>query len=358
MTPRARRRFQAAPWWNVATSLWLGAFAILGLVLIVPDGLCGQERLLLDKVSLNGRVRTDQGITVKSATVRLETLDGQTVANQPVSTAGEFYIPAVAKRVYNLEVIAEGFETYRQEMDLEEGPNVVTVTINLLPARKMPDQTVPPSLTDTQAPKEAKREYEKGVKALQSRKLGDAKKHLEAAVSDYPCYARAQTDLGVLLSQEKNYKGSEAALKKSVTCDPGYVDAYAALGTLLNAENRYDEAISVLEQGARQAPGSWQFYYQMGVAQYRLKNYESAEQQFTKAQSLTSDPPAELEAKLADVYLKENAFQKAYAAMQGYLKAEPDGRFAPRIKEIMRQMESSGVLQAQQSRVAPVSQQP
>jgi tetratricopeptide (TPR) repeat protein len=334
--------------------------AVLGFVLLLPCGLPAQEgRLTAGQVDLNGRVRTDQGGTVKSARVRLETLDSEAVADQPVTTAGEFYFPAVAKRIYYLIVTAEGFETYREQLDLGAGPNVFSVTVTLIPANKMPERSAPPpALSDAQAPKEAKREYEKGVKALQSRKLGDARKHLEAAVSVYPCYARAQTDLGVLLSQEKDYKGSEAALRKSVTCDPGYVDAYSELGALLNAERRYDEAVAVLDQGVRQAPGSWQFYYQMGAAQYGLKHYDLAEQQYTKAQSLAPNPPPELEAKLADVYLRENSFQKAYAAMQGYLKTQPDGRLAPRIKEIMKQMESSGVLQAQQTKPSPVPQQP
>jgi tetratricopeptide (TPR) repeat protein len=311
------------------------------------------------EANIVGRVRTDQGAVVKSAMVRLETPDGERVAEQPVSTAGEFYFSFIPKRQYVLVVTADGFETYRESIDLGEGANEVTknVVLSALGTTTRP-KAQPPALSDVQAPKEAKREYEKAEKALQSHKLGEVRKHLQAAVGQYPCYARAQTDLGLLLSQQKDYKDSEAAFRTSIKCDPGYLDAYPSLGALLNAERRYDEALTVLEQGLRQAPGSWQFYFQMGVAEYGLKHYDGAEQQYRKAQSLTSAPAAELDAKLADVYLRKNDFPKAYAEMQDYLKADPNGALAPRIKTIMKQMESAGVLQAQQAKTGAGSSQP
>jgi tetratricopeptide (TPR) repeat protein len=298
--------------------------------------------------SLNGQVRTDQGIVVRNAMVKVETPEGETVAQTPVTTGGQFFFTSITKGDYILTVTADGFETYREELDMREAADQYDVTVNLAVARQAAQVNADlPALSDAQAPKEARHEYEKAEKSIASRKYGDALKHLQGAVSQYPCYARAQTKLGLIMSQQKDYKDAEAAFRKSISCDAGYLDAYLELGQLLNAERRFNEAAPALEDGLRQAPASWQFYYQAGVAQYGLKHYDQAQQQFEKAKSLTPEPPPELDAKLADVYLRQNSFQKAYASMQAYLKAEPDGRFAPRIKDIMRQMESSGVVQAQ-----------
>jgi hypothetical protein len=63
-----------------------------------------------------------------------------------------------------------------------------------------------------------------------------------------------------------------------------------------------------------------------------------------KVQSLNPNAFADVHVRLADVYLKENAYDKAYTQIQAYLQAEPEGRFATKIKAIMRQMESSGAL--------------
>jgi tetratricopeptide (TPR) repeat protein len=298
-------------------------------------------------VEVYGRVRTDQGVTLKSGcTVRLETDEQhEVVAEQPVNSDGEFYFLHIPKRRYLLTVTAEGFETYQQAIDLGEAGSQYNMNISLTPAHKTAQaKASPPALSDAQAPKEARREYEKAEKALVARKLGEAREHLAKAVEQYPCYARAQTDLGVVFSMQQDYTKAEAALRKSLACDPGFVDASVELGQLLNAEKRFGEALPVLEQGARLSPGSWQFYYELGVAQYGLKHYRAAESEYLKAQSFNSNPPAELDVKLADVYLRESAFDKAYAKMQEYLKAEPHGRFAPHIREIMRQMQSSGVL--------------
>ena len=294
-----------------------------------------------------GRVRTEQGVVLKSGcTVRLETDEQHEVAaEQPVNSAGEFYFRQVPKRRYLLIVTAEGFETYQQAIDMNEGATEYIENVTLTPARKTaPASAPPPALSDAQAPKEARREYEKGERALAARKLGEARDHLAKAVDEYPCYARAQTDLGMVYSQQQDYAKAEAALRKSLSCDPGFVDAAVELGQLLNAEKRFGEALPVLEQGARLSPAAWQFYFELGVAQYGLKHYSAAEVEYLKAQSLNPNPPAELHVKLADVYLREGAFDKAYAKMQEYLKAEPQGRFALHIKEIMKQMQSSGVL--------------
>jgi len=299
-------------------------------------------------VSLYGNVRTNQGVALTSGVeVRLETGDHELVAEQPVNTAGEFYFLHIPKRDYVLTVRAEGFETYQQEVNLGEGASNYNVVIVLNPARKAPQaNSSPPALSDAQSPKEARREYEKAEKALAANKLAEARVHLAKAAELYPCYARAQTDLGMVLSQQQDYTKAETALRKSLQCDPGYLDAYVELGQLLNAEKRFSEALPLLAQGVRLSPDSWQFYYQSGVAQYGLKQYSAAETQYLKAQSLNSSPPPELNVKLADIYLKENAFDKAYAKMQDYLKADPQGRFAPRIREIMKQMESKGVVPA------------
>jgi len=327
-----------------------GVAAAALVILVLSPCVRAQRPLgITGTCSLNGQVRTNEGVVVSNATVRLETGEGENVDQRPVTTAGQFFFSDIPKGEYVLIVTAEGFETYREAVNMREGPDQFNVSVNLTPAADSSGQVhaMAPALSDAQAPKDARREYDKAGKAIASGKYGDARKHLQAAVDRYPCYARAQTQLGLVMSQQKDYKNAEAAFRKSVSCDAGYLDAYLELGQLLTAEKRFDEAAPILEQGSRQAPAYWRFYYVAGEAQYGLKHYDLAEQQFSKAKSLASAPPAELNAKLADVYLKENSFQKAYASMQDYLKADPSGRLAPRIRTIMKQMESSGVLEAQ-----------
>jgi tetratricopeptide (TPR) repeat protein len=219
--------------------------------------------------------------------------------------------------------------------------------ITLTPLNKIKKiPALAPALTDEQAPKTARKEYEKGSRALATCQLDEARTHLEKALSEFPCYARAQTDLAVALTERRELPGAEAALRQTVQCDPGFPDAYTQLGQLLNAEKKSAESADLLQDGLRRSTGAWQLYYQLAMAHFGLKQYSQAEEEYLKVQSLNPNPPADLHVKLADVYLKENAYDKAYAQMQAYLRAEPEGRFAAKIRAIMRQMESSGALRA------------
>jgi tetratricopeptide (TPR) repeat protein len=293
-------------------------------------------------------VQADYGQNIPAGvTVRLETNEGMIGGQQAVNTSGYFEFVGLAKTYYRLTVTASGFQTYQQDLDLRSVGDRFVVNVRLSPALESKPLPLPasPSFTDNNASKKARKEYEKGARALHDRNLAEAQSHLARAVEEYPCYARAQTDLALVLSQAHQLPGSEAALKKALECDPDYLDAYNELGQLYYNEEKYHASEAVLRQGLRRSPASWQFYYQLGASDYRLGQYRKAEQEYLKAESLSSSVPAEIHVKLADVYLKQSAYDKAYAEMQAYVRAEPDGRFAPKLKRVMRQMESDRIPQ-------------
>lgn len=329
------------------------AGAYVPLLFLLPVGLLAPVPAACQQtVDLAGQVVTDTGQTIRSGVmITLETDEGERAAQTPADTAGRFELHNLRKLRYRLTVTAEGFEPWQQELDLGRGAVQYTIKISLTPLKKVKEIPAPaPALTDDQAPKTARKEYERGVHALAARKLDEAHTHLEKAVAEFPCYARAQTDLAVILTEQRQGQSAEAALRKAVQCDPGFADAYTQLGQLLNAEKKFAESAELLQDGLRRSPGAWQFYYQLAIAHFGLKQYSQAEEEYLRVQSLNPNPPADLHVKLADVYLKENAYDKAYAQMQAYLQAEPEGRFAAKIKAIMRQMESSGALRAPSAR--------
>ena len=307
-------------------------------------------------VTLGGWVRGDYGVALPaSITVHLETDEGMEAGAQPVNSSGYFEFVGLTRAHYRLTISAPGFQPYEQDVNLGTVGNRLNINIQLSPAN--PSKSLPPpaasSFTDNNASRKARKEYEEGDRSLQQGNLSEAQSHLEKAVTEYPCYARAQAALAVVLSKQRQLPSSESALKKALQCDPDYLDAYTELGQLYYDENRYQESTAVLQEGLRRSPGSWQFHYQLGAANYRLREYASAEQEYLRAQSLSSSVPAEIHVKLADVYLKQNALEKAYSEMQAYLREEPSGPFAAELKSVMRRMESDHVV-----RTAPSTQPP
>ena len=96
----------------------------------------------------------------------------------------------------------------------------------------------------------------------------------------------------------------------------------------------------------KHSPDAWQFHFQLGIANYGMKNYTEAEKELREVSRLNKTPPSLLYVKLADVYFRESKYDDAYGEMEEYLRKEPEGRFAPRIHTIMKQMKAAGVLSA------------
>ena len=299
-------------------------------------------------VTLSGWVHAEYGQELPAGvSVRLETNEGMIGGAQSVSSSGYFEFVGLAKTYYRLTVNAPGFQAYERDLDLRSVGDKLVINVQLSPALK--SKVLPArassSFTDGKASKDARKEYEKGGRALRDGNLSEAQSHFEKSVKEYPCYARAQTDLAVVLSNQHELAGSEAALKKALECDPDYLDAYSELGQLYYNEKKYQESEGIVHEGLRRSPASWQFYYWLGADHYHLGKYAEAEQDYLKAESLSSEVPAEIHVKLADVYLKQSAYDKAYAEMQAYVRAEPNGPFAAKLKAVMHRMESDHILQ-------------
>lgn len=328
--------------------LWrgLGLFSTCLLGGFVLGGLQLEVALGQQTVRLEGRVRGDAGVTLRSGVkIQIETDEGKLIAEQPANSEGAFHFENLPKVNCRLLVTADGFEPYQESIDLAYGATIFIRNINLRPAGKVKESLVSaPARSDNLAPKNAKREYVQAARELAAKNLEGAKVHLENAVKEFPCYARAQTDLGTILEAGHDLAGAETALKKARECDPDYIDSYIVLGQMLNSQERFADSERILQEGVRRSPGSWQFYYQLGVAYYGLGQYSKAQTEYQRVLELNPTPAPDFRVKLADLYLKEKAYDKAYSQMEEYLKAEPHGRFAARVKSIMEQMKASGVL--------------
>jgi tetratricopeptide (TPR) repeat protein len=307
----------------------------------------GPSEPALNLVTLGGWVHPDYGKRLPAGVmVHLETSEGMMAGDQPINDSGYFEFGGLTRKHYRLTIIAPGFQPYARDVDLGTVGNRLTINVHLSPSvnREEVEAPISHSFTDDSAPPKARKEYEKGAQALRQSNLSAAQGHLQKAVKEYPCYVRAQTDLAVALSQEHDLMGAEAALKKALACDPDYLDVYSELGQLYFDEKKYQDSQAVVEQGIRRSPASWQFYFQSGANHFHLGQYGKAEDDYLKAESFNSSLPPIVHVRLADVYLKEYAYAKAFSEMQAYLQVEPAGPYAAKIKSLMQQMMADHVV--------------
>lgn len=181
-----------------------------------------QQRML----SIQGQVHTANGSPLPlDITVRLEAAEEVSVTQQYVGANGKFEFDNLKGGLYRLTVTAKGYKTATQDVDMHyfasRYPNIYLVQQDTKETAAPSSHTVPS--TDLAAPKNARKEYEKGHRSLQSGNFEEARSHLEKAVAEYPCYARALASLGVALSMQHQFAPAESALRKSMACDSGFL---------------------------------------------------------------------------------------------------------------------------------------
>jgi tetratricopeptide repeat protein len=85
------------------------------------------------------------------------------------------------------------------------------------------------SATSALAPKDARRDYEKGLESAKKGKPDDAQKNFEKAVEIYPKYAAAWYELGKTYEQRDHRDQARNAYNQSLTADSKYINPYERL---------------------------------------------------------------------------------------------------------------------------------
>ena len=303
-----------------------------------------------DTMTVEGQVLSNQGIPAGTlVNLKLENLEGSLVESRPADSRGRFGFISVPRGYYKLTATADGYQTAQQPLDLRRGAgDRFLITIMLTPLSSSQAQprekgdTV--SVTDLSAPKKARKAYENGEREFGEQKLKEARASFDKALAEHPCYARAHTRLGMTLELQGDFPAAESALRKAIECDAAFLEAYAQLGILLNHLKRFDESKSSLESAVGRFPASWQLHYQLAAAEYGLGRFREAEQEYLKAHSSVKDVNPEVHVRLADVYTQLREPDKAYAELREYLQADPTGRFAMKVSEVIQRMENEGAV--------------
>lgn len=329
------------------SSLWRGF--VCGTVVLCAALPSPPQNNTQHNITLQGQVQTKDGRGIPvGVMVTLETSDGVPVATHQTDWNGDFQFVGLSAVIYTLSVKADKFQKYQQTLDFTDARVTYhNVSIALSPIDKPAvNLTALPSLTDQAAPKSARKEFEKGIRAWRGNKPTEARKHLEKAVEEYSCYARAQAALAEVDLAEHKLESAEAGYKRAIHCDGSYSDAFYQLAQLYMAERKPADSEAILREALRLSPSAWLFHYQLGNAQFVMGEYLEASQDFLTAQSLHPHMPAEIHVKLAKTYLKMAQYAKALAEIDTYLRLSPEGPYAASAKKISETLRSGGVTDA------------
>ena len=196
----------------------------------------------------------------------------------------------------------------------------------------MPTGTV--SATSLAVPDNARKEYEQGVKDLNSDRIPQATQHLERAVNAYDQYAAAWTELGRAYAANREIDKAQQAYAKAIAADPKFTPPYLGLGSVQLQKLDYEAALESVGKAVEMNPALTAGVggYIQGVSYFRLNQQDAAMESLLQAQQGPHRTFPQLHVILVELYLRRQDTTNAAAHMRAYIKEAPKGSFAPEMR--------------------------
>lgn len=197
----------------------------------------------------------------------------------------------------------------------------------------------PVSFTTLTAPKQAKKAYERGAKALRSVEEPDharAIPFLERAVEVHPEFAAAWEALGRARLGLGERAGAREAFERAVEIDDRFLKPYVALTEMAVEEKDWIELESLTDRYLAMSPGSMKMRLFNSFA--ALKSGKSSK---AKAMAEMIENAGEMDdwpmtyLILAEVYTDWGEFKEAAKLYEAYLSTLPDGQYSEQIKRTL-----------------------
>lgn len=264
---------------------------------------------------------------------------------------GKFSFDEVPPNLYRIVVQQEGYRPVDVAVPINSSvQHSVYLQIELVPEDKAGNTSQGaaggsnPSMVDQAAladkfPKDAKKQYEKGIKAERQGKHEEAVEYYQRALAIAPTMYFARNNLASIYLQNQRFAEAESELSKAIAQNPADANAYLNLANAYLLTDRLNEAADSIEQGLKRQPQSALGEFLMGSVLVRKGNAREAEKRFRAA---LNDDPALANAHLAlvNLYLRENRSPEAIAELSLFLKQSPDSPFAPHARELLRKLQS------------------
>jgi tetratricopeptide (TPR) repeat protein len=239
----------------------------------------------------------------------------------------------------DLRASLAGFRSTTVMIHTLASTSVVNVgTLVLLSTEKQPSSA---SSSDMNAPKRAKKAYERASAHLLKSKFSDAQKDLEEAVKVYPRYASAWSDLGWLRERQNQLVDAREAFARAREADDKFAPAYLGLASVAVRQSNWPEArefsARAVQLNAKDFPTA--FYYN-AVANFQLGNLEKAEHSARSAVQLDVRhvlPQANL--LLGSILASKGDYGQAAVQLKLYLEMVPQAPNAESVRQRVSQLE-------------------
>jgi len=199
------------------------------------------------------------------------------------------------------------------------------------------------SVTTAQAPKDARKAYEKGLELLNKRKWAEAERELTRAVGSYPKYAAAWHELGRAYQQQKKFDEAVHAYQEAISADPKFINPYGQLAVLSAYEKNWDDVVRYTSQILKLNPFvAPDIYFYSALANYNLQKIDVAEGQAQEAAKRdTQHRIPKINHLLGVIQAEKQDYSRAAENIRLYLKLSPNASDADTVRKLLADVETA-----------------
>ena len=188
-----------------------------------------------------------------------------------------------------------------------------------------------------EAPKEAKKNFDNGMKRARENKPEAAVELFQKAIQIFPEYLAALNKLGEQFRIMNKMAEAQASFEKAIAVNPKFALPHINLGLVLVDQKRYDEAITALENGIKLDETFPMAHLKLGEALMSMKppDYDRAEKEMTRALELGKRDFVQVRQSLFNLNLRRQRLDKAAEQLEAYLKEAPDAPDAEQVRQTL-----------------------
>jgi tetratricopeptide (TPR) repeat protein len=288
------------------------------------------------------RVHEGDGSALRlSAMVTLRSPSQLTNATIPTTDAGQALFTGLSAGEYQLEISAPGYRTVQQQATLVADGETENIDVNL-PSDAGPSAVQQVPGAPILAPK-ALKETERGLQALQADKLDEAEAHLKRALQLAPGYPDVNYLLGLLWMRRHDNAQARGYLEKAVALAPKHAPALQALGEVEFLLHDYPHAVATLDQSISLKPDSWRTHWLDGAAYFQQGEFQKAREQCEEALQVGKEKAGSARFLLGEADAALGERDAALAALEQFVKEQPDVPQAATAKKLMEQLRTTGL---------------
>lgn len=293
--------------------------------------------------SIRGKIFLPSGnLPDQRVRVVLELNTGGIVNEAFSDSVGNFEFRSLPNGTYKIVVPSDGrvYETTQEVVELY-GNFTRTFTAQIYLKEKGEGLTFKPkekvlSAADIQeVPKDAKKNYDRGVKLSRDNKPEEAARMFEAAIKIFPEYLHAINKLGEQLRAMNKPAEAQAAFEKAIAINSKFALPHINLGMMLVEQGRFDEAIAALENGNRMDGSYPMGHFSLGIALMSKQppDFDHAEKELTRVLELGKRDFPHVRLQLFNLYLRRDRLDKAAEQLELYLREAPDAPNAEAVRQ-------------------------